>query len=231
MAASHADRDSQTKFNPSGADMTNIKFITGSIAALSLLANCALAETVYEPAEYQPQNSYAASEFKITPANRPQNSPAASATSITQVEPSSPQIRPSATGDKGKSNRPGIAVETMDQQPELATSKASAPASTSSNSPSYDLLYPGIVLLGVLMLWLVSKKRLRNASFFTTGKPATPESSATVLTGVERYLRMSNAEKTGVEKYLEKHTKATKPTGVAKYLAKQVIRDKVAAKV
>ncbi|OAI20089.1 hypothetical protein A1359_03505 [Methylomonas lenta] len=209
--------------------MTNIKLITGSIAALSLLANCALAETVYEPAEYQPRNSYTASEFKITPANRPHNSPAAPAVAITQVEPSSPQIRPSATGDEGKSSRSDIAAGTMAQQPELATGKASAAVGASSNSPSNDLLYPGIVLLGVLMFWLVSKKRLRNTSLFTAGKPATSESCTTVLTGVERYLQRYNSKKTGVEKYLEKHTKATKPTGVAKYLAKQVVRDKTTA--
>ena len=133
----------------------------------------------------------------------------------------------------------------------IETSQALAPIAVGNNKPSMDdggshseqavipesariiqpahslgvtLLYLGLVTVLGLVLLFLRKKQLQNR---VAGSQSVAITTQTITaTGVERYLQALNSKQTGVEKYVQNRSSAPALTGVAKYIAKQVVKDR-----
>ena len=90
-------------------------------------------------------------------------------------------------------------------------------------------IQPNLILIVVVVSMLGGFVVFRRKSTNTT--TATSRSAIAVLdlenasTGVERYIEKIAVSKTGVDKYLERQLESAPSTGVANYLAKQVVRN------
>lgn len=90
-------------------------------------------------------------------------------------------------------------------------------------------IQPNLILIVVVVSMLGGFVVFRRKSTNTT--TATSRSAIAVLdlenasTGVERYIEKIAVSKTGVDKYLERQVESMPSTGVANYLAKQVVRN------
>ena len=191
----------------------NTQAYTSLGMGMMLLANiAAFADDTYAPADYHPKVDYSApatAEPRVA-AEPVIASEAVSATPASASETPAPAV-------KEDHPLPSKAAEPKSSKAAPAQGTASAANQGSSASSLSDVL-----LLGALAA----------AGFFGfrkkhPAKQAMPdaESDAPGRTGVERYLEKLNPQKTGVDKYLERQTKIAPTTGVARYIAKQAVRD------
>ncbi len=107
-------------------------------------------------------------------------------------------------------------------KPEMspATSNADTQSEQSPMFVETIVLAIGLVAVGAFRF----RSKLPRMPLFNTVSTIAgeaPESS----TGVERYLEKMAASKTGVEKYLDRQAAVAPPTTVAKYLAKQIVKN------
>lgn len=98
--------------------------------------------------------------------------------------------------------------------------QAGEPAASGSNN---NLI--GLLVLAAVGFFLYKQNFAGNAG---AKKAAQVAGNAGDSTGVEKYLEKQGINKTGVAKYLDKQG-ANPATGVAKYMAKQIVKDKQAA--
>lgn len=117
----------------------------------------------------------------------------------------------------------GIANEQTEVNPLRASISMEKPVIQNETSSQTDVVLIVVVvsILGGFVLF-----RRKSSSTTSSGRSSNvvPD-SATMSTGVERYLEKMADNKTGVATYLERQVESAPSTGVAKYLAKQVVRD------
>lgn len=201
--------------------MKAIKLIHVSIVALSLATPCCVfAETVYAPIEYQPKIHYAAPEFTHNPTVIGKSSAMVETKTVAENDIETRQVRqPMALGIHKLSD-----VVQVSHSERVTISKPEQ-TNTSANSSGGNLPYLGIML--VISLALLIVRRVWSQSQVVSRQPSTLSAQAITVTRVERYLQALGSEKTGVEKYLQRQSNAPALTGVAKYIAKQVVKDRV----
>lgn len=129
---------------------------------------------------------------------------AGAATSVIQ-KAAAANIQKSATGGK-----PVTMPEASDAAPQ------------NQQSP---MVVEAIVLIIGLLAAVAFRIRSKLPPIQLSTRVANTEASAVRRTAVERYIENLAVRKTGVEKYLEKQAEFTPPTSVAKYLAKQIVKN------
>jgi hypothetical protein len=107
---------------------------------------------------------------------------------------------------------------------QLTISKAEL-TNASANSSGGNLPYLGIMLVIGLALLFVRRMRVQNQ--VVSSQSSMLSAQTITVTRVERYFQALGSEKTGVEKYLQRQSNTPALTGVAKYIAKQVVKDRV----
>lgn len=116
-----------------------------------------------------------------------------------------------------------VAAKSVGSNTSASSVAESAPQAEKDGS-SNNLI--GLLALAAVGFFLYNKKSGKGAVASSQDYVASGVDSGS--TGVERYLEKQGMNKTGVDKYLEKQT-ANPATGVAKYMAKQIIKDREAA--
>jgi len=194
------------------------------MAALVLASPLALAESDYPAADFQPKVVYSDPNYK---AEAPQPAAAAPAVENDPNFPAAnyqPKVLFNDPGYKHSSvapvapgaSRPAAAVASSAS----AEVEASAPAKSGSSDTT---LFGLIAVAAVAGYFLMNKKGGGSAAGAADYSVANDGA-----TGVEKYLEKMGANKTGVAKYLEKQTEVP-ATGVSRYMAKQVVKDREAA--
>ena len=182
----------------------------------------AFAGADYPAADFQPKVLYSAegttSAATAAPAAKAVESSASDSNyPATNFEP---KVVFSDSGYVHSAAAPGVPAQAKADAPVSATS-SEAVDSPEKEGSSNNLI--GLAVLAAIGFFFYSKK---------SGKKATASSSDSYsvggVTGVEKYLEKQGMNKTGVDKYLEKQT-SNPATGVAKYVAKQIVKDREAA--
>lgn len=186
-------------------------------AAMLLASFSAIADSNYPASDFKPKVIYsdgsstaAPSTSAAKPAEKVEADPNYPATNF------QPKVLFSADDYKHSSEAPSASSRAA-----TATSAAEAVSEETAVSSNNNLI--GLLVLAAIGFVLYKAKCGPKKS--ATASAAASDSS---VTGVERYLEKQGINKTGVAKYLEKQN-ANPATGVAKYVAKQVFRDKAAA--
>lgn len=172
-------------------------------AALALLAVCssAFAESDYPATDFQPKVVYSDSNYKH--------------------DSSAPGVAtPAKNADKS-----AVTVSSSE-----AAVVVSSQGGSESSSSTFMILALGAAAAGVFF-FKNKGKGPKASSSSSYGSYVSSSAAAEGATGVERYLnKVSESSKTGVAKYLEQQSEVAPSTGVAKYVAKQVVKDREAAK-
>jgi len=200
------------------------QLLTGVMAALVLASPLALAESDYPAANFQPKVVYSDSNYKAEPTQ-----PAAVAP-VVENDPNFPAANyqpkvlfndPNYKHSSAAPVAPGASRSAAASAPSTSAAvETSAPAKSGSSDTT---LFGLIALAAVAGYFLMNKK---GGSSTTSGADYSVGNDG--ATGVEKYLEKMGANKTGVAKYLEKQTEVP-ATGVSRYMAKQVVKDREAA--
>jgi hypothetical protein len=201
--------------------MKAIKLIHVSIIALSSATPyCVFAETVYAPIEYQPKIHYAAPEFTHKPKVIDNSNAVVETKTVVKHDIETRQVlQPKALGIHKPSD-----ADQVSHSEQLTISKAEL-TNASANSSGGNLPYLGIMLVIGLALLFVRRMRVQNQ--VVSSQSSMLSAQTITVTRVERYFQALGSEKTGVEKYLQRQSNTPALTGVAKYIAKQVVKDRV----
>lgn len=203
----------------------------GVMVALVLTSSMAMAEE-YPAADYQPKVLYTNPDYsgaKAAPAPAASAPAAKSVVKEVEVDPAypatnfQPKVLYTDSGYKHSSAAPGT-VQTAKSSGSTSSAEAAVDVIQTEKAASSDFSYIGLGLLAVAGFFIYNKKSPKAA------KSASGDSYqvASGATGVEKYLEKMGANKTGVAKYLEKQD-SNPATGVAKYMAKQIVKDREAA--
>lgn len=191
---------------------------------MSLLSSpLAFAGADYPAADFQPKVLYSADGSSSAATS----APAAKAVQSTESDSNfpatnfQPKVLFSDSGYVHSAAAPGVPAQAKSAAPATAASSSVEVTAPEKEGSSNNLI--GLAVLAAIGFFFYSKK---------SGKSASASSSASYsdggVTGVEKYLEKQGMNKTGVDKYLEKQT-SNPATGVAKYMAKQLIKDREAA--
>lgn len=216
-----------------------------SMLALLLISSPLVGAEEYPAADYQPKVLYQDTEYKPQPNQAPVSKNAESVTDQNSTEyPATnfqPKVlykdeayKPSSVESvklNGESKAAPASAKTADKSDAVTEISSGSPAAITEQEGGLPIYPLALVVLGVLG-FLFYKKRADSAPV-ASKKEKAPVSSRVVaasgLTGVSKYLNRVSG--TGVSRYLDKRVKtATVATGVAKYVAKQVINAKTVSK-
>jgi len=190
---------------------------------MSLLSSpLAFAGADYPAADFQPKVLYSAEGSSSATA-----APATTAVETTQSDSSypatnfQPKVLFSDNGYVHSAAAPGVPAQAKATAPVTASSASEVVDTTEKEGSSNNLI--GLAVLAAIGFFFYNKKSASKA-------PASSSDAYTDggATGVEKYLEKQGMNKTGVDKYLEKQT-SNPATGVAKYVAKQIVKDREAA--
>lgn len=203
------------------------------VVALSLVSSMAIAQD-YPASSFEPKVVYSNPDHKESAASASTAKVAPPVSKAAEVEndpnyPAAnyqPKVLFNDTSYKHGQSAPSVVssskstvvVESADDE-----SAASAPAKSDSSN---NLI--GLVAVAAIGFFLYSKKGGQNSSA-TSNDYSDAVGGAT---GVEKYIDRLGMNKTGVARYLEKQG-SNQTTGVARYMAKQIVKDRevAAAKV
>lgn len=202
----------------------NTNQLTKIAMLITLLSSpLAFAGADYPAADFQPKVLYSADGASTAAAP----APAAKAVETTESDASypatnfQPKVLFSDNAYVHSAAAPGVPAQAKSASSATAAASSVEVASPEKEGSSNNLI--GLAVLAAIGFFFYSKK---------SGKKATASSSSSYaeggVTGVEKYLEKQGMNKTGVDKYLEKQT-SNPATGVAKYMAKQIIKDREAA--
>lgn len=197
----------------------------GSLLTTSL----AFAGGDYPAADFQPKVLYSAEASSSSVAAAPAASASVEQDPNYPATNFQPKVLFNDAGYVHSAAAPGVPVAAKS-----VGSSASAPAASASSEvvhgekegSSNNII--GLAVLAAIGFFLYSKKSGKAAAGSSVSSSYADADANGGSTGVERYLEKQGMKKTGVDKYLEKQT-SNPATGVAKYMAKQVIRDREAA--
>ncbi|WGS86564.1 MULTISPECIES: hypothetical protein [Methylomonas] len=210
--------------------MKTSELTKGVMAALLLSSSMVVAQD-YPAADYQPKVLYSNPDYANSSSASNVAAPAAKVVETVEADPNypatnfQPKVLYSDSAYKHDKTAPsigGAATSVSSASSDAVVESASAePAKESSNNA---LL--GLVGLAAVGFFLYSRKSGSSSS----GAGSSSDSSATSgeATGVEKYIDRLGMNKTGVAKYLEKQG-SNQTTGVARYMAKQIVKDREAA--
>jgi hypothetical protein len=177
-------------------------------------------------------DQYPASDFKpkVVYSDTTGSSSSAKATAPVQVDPNYPatnyQPKVLFNDDSYKHSSAAPSIHSASSATS-STSEAVAATNDAATPASNNFLY-GILALAAVGFFLYKQKAGCPTSKPATSSAATSRNTDGGSTGVEKYLQKQGINKTGVAKYLDKQGE-NPATGVAKYVAKQKIKDKIAA--
>jgi len=210
----------------------NNKLTKAVLAALVFASTSVLAASDYPAADFQPKVVFSDESAQSAPESKPA---AAAVEEEAEADPKYPATNfqpkvlykdadykhsaavPSAAGSSAKSA--SATVSAANAELEVIENEKAA---------SSDFSYIGLIALAAIGFVVYSKKSGGQAAVSSAAGDYVAATGATGATGVEKYLEKMGANKTGVDKYLEKQT-ANPSTGVAKYMAKQIVKDREAA--
>lgn len=194
---------------------------TSVLTALLLASFSVMADSNYPAADFQPKVLFSDS------------SAASSAAPAAQQEKADPNFPAANFQPKvvyNDSEYKHSASAPVSSAPKSATESASAEVASAPSEPeassNNNLL--GLIALAVVGFFLYKKNTGCAKSAAGSASSATVDTSSQGATGVERYLEKQGINKTGVAKYLDKQEQ-NPSTGVSKYMAKQLIKDREAA--
>ncbi|MCQ8128179.1 hypothetical protein [Methylomonas rivi] len=209
--------------------MKNNKLTKAVLAALVFASTSVLAASDYPAADFQPKVVFSDESAQSAPESKPA---AAAVEEEAEADPKYPatNFQPKVLykdADYKHSAAVPSAAGSSAKSASATVSAASAELEVIENekAASSDFSYIGLIALAAIGFVVYSKKSGGQAA---VSSAAGDYVAATGATGVEKYLEKMGANKTGVDKYLEKQT-ANPSTGVAKYMAKQIVKDREAA--
>lgn len=201
------------------------------MAALMLTSGAAMAGADYPAADYQPKVLYTNPDYKESAAApaAAKSAPVAKAAAVeVAADPNfpaanfQPKVLYSNADYKHTSAAPAATGASSSAKPTAAEAAVDVIQSEKEGSTDFSLV--GLLALAVAGFFLYNNKSTGSVSV-DSSDDYSREGDAT---GVEKYLEKIGANKTGVAKYLEKQDTST-TTGVARYMAKQVVKDREAA--
>ncbi len=187
-----------------------------------LTSPLAFAGADYPAADFQPKVLYSAEGSSTAPAS----APAAKAVETTESDANfpatnfQPKVLFSDNAYVHSAAAPGVPAQAKSASVASSASSSEAVVAPEKEGSSNNLI--GLAVLAAIGFFLYNKKSAKSGS---ASSASYVESGAT---GVEKYLEKQGMNKTGVDKYLEKQT-SNPATGVAKYMAKQIVKDREAA--
>jgi len=200
------------------------------MAAFMLTSGAAMAGADYPASDYQPKVLYTNPDYKESAAAPAKSAPAAKPAAV-EVDPNfpaanfQPKVVYNDAGYKHSAAAPSAAGGSVSSSSKESAASAAVEVIQSEKEASSDFSYIGLIALALAGFFLFNKKS--SGSSASAGS-SEDYSQAGDATGVEKYLEKIGANKTGVAKYLEKQGTTT-TTGVARYMAKQVVKDREAA--
>ena len=204
----------------------------GLMAAFILTSSAAMAGADYPAADFQPKVLYNNPDYKesATTPSAAKSAPAPKVAATVEVDPNfpaanfQPKVVFNDSGYKHSSAAPAAPGGVASSSKTTAASAALEVIQTEKEASS-DFSLIGLIGLAVVGFFLFNKK-----SGGSTGSSVAYDdySNNGDATGVEKYLEKIGANKTGVAKYLEKQG-TTSTTGVARYMAKQIVKDRESA--
>ena len=215
--------------------MKKYNYIKGIFAALILTSPLASAESDYPAADFQPKVLFNDSDYQHNQSKGTSSSSASQ--NRTEADPNYPaatfepkvlykddSYKPSKSQAKASTSRPSVSTN------EQTASSGTEEIQADDSMQTYLIGLVILALVGGVIFKKYSetkpKPKARPRPRARAAAPAANDSGA--LTGVARYLNEKMPAVTGVAKYLEGRENA--PTsGVAKYVAKQVIKSRKAA--
>lgn len=205
----------------------NNNFIKGMMAAM-LLASPLAGATEYPASDFQPKVVYSDSEYKHT-----ESAPAASAKKATKADPRYPaaNFEPKVLyKDSGYKHKADVVAAPKASSAASASSSAEAVAESAQEGSDNTMLF-GLIALAAVGFFLFKKKggQPAQAAGSTARAASTYRAEEGGLTGVAKYLADKEVKVTGVARYLENKEQTEPATGVAKYMAKQVVAARQAA--
>lgn len=207
----------------------NNNFTKGLMAAM-LLASPLAGATEYPASDFQPKVVYSDSDYKHT-----ESAPAASTSSKKASKPDprypaanfEPKVLYKDSGYKHKADT----VAAPKASSAASTSSAEAVAESAQEGSDNTMLFGLIALAAVGFFFFRKGGAAASAPARSTGSaPASAyRAEQGGLTGVAKYLADKEVKVTGVARYLESKEQSEPTTGVAKYMAKQVVAARQAA--
>ena len=209
----------------------NNNILQGVLAAMLLASPLVGAETQYPASDFKPKVLYSDSEYKHT-----ESTPATSVKRTAKADPNypaanfEPKVLYKDSSYKHKADTVASAPTTSSAP---SASAEAQPAEETAKEGSDSTFLIGLVVLAAVGFYLLKGKK--GAPVQPSSRPA-PRRSAPIqageaggLTGVAKYLAGKEVKTTGVAKYLESKEQEAPVTGVAKYMAKQVVAARQAA--
>jgi hypothetical protein len=187
----------------------------------------------YPAADFQPKVLYSDSDYKHT-----ESAPAASGASKTEFDPNypaaafEPKVLYKDSSYQHKADKVTASPRTSSASSSSSASSENGEASSAKSEDSDQTMLIGVVVLAVLGFFFYRKNAGTAApKSRATSRPAPRAAVATAdvaegATRVERYLAKKQPKTTRVAMYLQQKEKSLPSTGVAKYLAKQVVRSR-----
>lgn len=211
--------------------MKKYNYINGIFAALLLTSPLVSAESDYPAADFQPKVLFNDSDYQH---NQSKGTTSSGNQNRTKADPN----YPAATFEpkvlyKDDSYKPSKSIaRASTSRPSVSTNQQTASSATeeSASDDSMQTYLIGLVVLA-LVGGLIFKKYSAAKPPARRPRPRAAVSAANdsgALTGVARYLNEKMPAITGVAKYLESR-EGTPTSGVAKYVAKQVIKNRKTA--
>lgn len=203
----------------------------GVMAALLLSSSMVVAQD-YPAADYQPKVLYSNPDYASSSSASSVAAPAAKVAEPVEADPNYPatnfQPKVLYSDSAYKHDKSAPALDTSSKTGASSVASVSEPTETAAE-PSKDSSINsvlGLVALAGVGFFLYSRKSGSNASGSASSSDAYATSGE--ATGVEKYIDRLGMNKTGVAKYLEKQG-SNQTTGVARYMAKQIVKDREAA--
>lgn len=205
------------------------------MSALLLTSTLAIAESDYPAADYQPKVLYTDPDYKGSAAAPVEKSAAAAKPTPVEVVEADPNFPATHFQPKVVFSDPNYKHDSTAPVAASSSSKATSSASSSSaasssvaapasESGSSNTGLFGLIALAAIGFFVYSK----NSGAKAGSASGSAYADSNEATGVEKYLARAGINKTGVAKYIEKQGTTT-TTGVARYMAKQVVKDREAA--
>lgn len=205
-------------------------FVKTVASAILLVSGVALAGSDYPAADFQPKVVYSDdSAVQAAKSAAPASKPAEVVVENDPNFPAAnfqPKVVFADANYKHDSTAPGVAspAKSAAASSVVESSEAAVVVSEKVGSESSNSTFMIVMLVGAAGVFFLYNKKQAPASV----GGGSSDVVASGATGVEKYLDKMGANKTGVAKYLEKQGTTT-ATGVARYMAKQIVRDREAA--
>lgn len=203
--------------------MKKIQLTKAVLAALVLASTAVMADTDYPAADFQPKVLFSDPSVKTT------SEPATAAIVVekNEIDANFPaaHFQPKVVyADNSYQHSAAAPVAAGSKSTAVAKVADSAEAAEAGEQGSNNNLI-GLLALAAVGFYFFNKKSTGSA---VASSAADSYVVADGSTGVEKYLEKQGINKTGVAKYLDKQG-SNPATGVAKYMAKQIVRDREAS--